>query len=222
MAKMKMTSSAGSFQDPTAGTYAGVCVRVVDLGTQEQEWEGKKSTKRQLMLGFELHGDAVDTDGCGYMLNDSGQPDPMKPFLVSAFLTASFHEEATLRKYMESWRGQPYSDQDIAAFETDGFDWALMLGVPCMVKMEANAKGKVKIKGLSRLQKNIDKPVSVNSEIVFVLDEFDQQAFNALPQGIRDIIAKSPEFKQLNGLQAQVGDTPPASADAPFDDEIPF
>lgn len=217
---MKMTSSAGSFQEPVAGTYAGVCVRVIDLGTQENEYEGKKTSKRQLMLGFELHGDAVDTDGCGYMTNDDGKTDPMKPFLVSAWLTASFHEEATLRKYMESWRGAPYTEQQISEFETDGFDWSLMLGIPCMVQMGLNKKGKVKIQNITKLQKNIDKPLTVNKELVFILDDYDQKAFDALPQGIRDIIMKSPEYREIN--RPQMVPAKKISEDAPFDDEIPF
>jgi hypothetical protein len=223
MAKMKMSSSGGSFQDPVAGTYAGVCVRVIDLGTQENEYEGKKTSRRQIMLGFELHGDAVDTDGCGYMTGDNGQPDPSKPFLISAWLTASFHEEATLRKYMESWRNLPYTEQQISEFETDGFDWSLMLGVPCMAQMAANKKGKIKLANITKLQKNIERPVPVNKEIVLILDEFDQVAFDALPQGIRDIIAKSPEYKALNSgviakAEAAVNEM------APFDDDqtIPF
>lgn len=221
---MKISSSAGAFQDPAAGTYAGVCVRVIDLGTQENEYEGKKSLKRQLMLGFELHGESVDTEGNGYMLGDDGKPDPKKPFLVSAWLTASFHEEATLRKYMESWRGAAYSEEQITEFEHVGFDWSLMLNQPCMVKMETNAKGKVRIKGISKLQKNLVKPVAVNQPVVFILDEFDPQVFEALPVGVRDIIAKSPEWKALNGLlpQGAATQSDAAASDAPFDDDIPF
>ncbi len=83
---MKMTSSAGSFQDPVAGTYPGVCIGVIDLGTQEGEYDGKKTLKRQLMLRFELHGEAVDSDGNGYMTDEHGKLDPMKPFVVSAWL----------------------------------------------------------------------------------------------------------------------------------------
>lgn len=218
---MKMTASGGSFQEPLAGTYAGVCVRVIDLGTQEQEFEGKKTSKRQLMLGFELHGDSMDSDGCGYMTDEHGATDPTKPFLVSAWLTASFHEEATLRKYMESWRGAPYTEQQISDFETDGFDWSLMLGVPCMVQMAPNKNGKIRIKNISKLQKNISKPDNVNPFIVFMLDEYEQKAFDAVPQGIRDVIAKSPEFKALNGNaidKALEG----ANTSQPFDDEIPF
>lgn len=221
---MKMTSSAGSFQDPVAGTYPGVCIGVIDLGTQEGEYDGKKTLKRQLMLRFELHGEAVDSDGNGYMTDENGKLDPMKPFVVSAWLTASFHEEATLRKYMESWRGAPYTQDQITDFEHEGFDWSLMLGVGCMVQMGLNKKGKVKIQGVTKLQKNIDKPLSVNPHIVVILDDFDKTQYDLLPQGIRDIIAKSPEWKELNGTSApQPGKATVISDEAPFDDQdIPF
>lgn len=61
----------------------------------------------------------------------------------------------------------------------------------------------------------------MNKPVAFMLDEYNHDAFEALPQGIRDIIGKSPEFKNLNGMAI---DTALAGANAtqPFDDEIPF
>ncbi|MBY3536003.1 hypothetical protein HFN68_24260 [Rhizobium laguerreae] len=127
--------------------------------------------------------------------------------MVSAWLTASFHEEATLRKYMESWRGAPYTEQQISEFETDGFDWSLMLGMPCMVQMGLNKKGKVKIQNITKLQKNIERPASVNQHIVLILDEYDQKAF---------------KWRELNSQPAPATAAKIISTDAPFDDEIPF
>ncbi|MBY5728509.1 phage replication initiation protein, NGO0469 family [Rhizobium leguminosarum] len=141
------------------------------------------------------------------MVGDNDQPDPIKPFMVSAWLTASFHEEATLRKYMESWRGAPYTEQQISEFETDGFDWSLMLGVPCMVQMGLNKKGKVKIQNITKLQKNIERAASVNQHIVLILDEYDQKAF---------------EWRELNNQPAPATAAKIISTDAPFGDEIPF
>ncbi len=224
MTKMKISSSGGSFQDPELGTFAGCCVRIIDLGTQTNEFEGKKTTKRQLMLGWELHGDSVDSDASGYMTGDDGRPDPNRPFLVSAFLTASFHPEATLRKYMESWRGVPFTEEQIHEYENEGFDWSVMLGKPCMVNMGPNKNGKIRVRTVSRLQKNIERPVPVNPLTVFMLDEFDLNVFNSLPEGIRNMIATSPEYRaathpmgsDLKGSPVKISD------DVPFDDDIPF
>lgn len=214
---MKISASGGTFQDPEVGTYPAVCVRAIDLGTQENEYEGKKTLKRQLMLQFELHGESVSSDASGYMLNDHGQPDPSKPFLVSAWLTASFHEESTLRKYLESWRGAPYSDEQIAVFEHEGFDWSLMLGVPCMVKMAKNSKGKVRVQGVEKLHKHLSAPKPVNETFALVLGEdFDMGIFNRLSDGIKEIIAKSPEYRELSGMTRSVVERP--APDAPFDD----
>jgi hypothetical protein len=222
MAKMKISSSAGAFQEPEIGTYPGVCVRFIDLGTQTNEYEGKKSSKRQVMLQFELHGESLTSDASAYMLNEQGQPDPLKPFLVGAWLTASFHEEATLRKYMENWRGVPYTDEQIAKFETEGFDWNLMLGVPCMIKMAPNTKGKIKIQSVDKLQKNLSTPIHVNEMYALTLDEFEPAIFEKLSDGLKDIIRKSPEWRELNGLSTPQPVAKPVIEDAPFDDEIPF
>jgi hypothetical protein len=61
---MKITSSGGSFEGPRGWHLRRrLCPRCTLA--PENEFEGKKTSKRQLMLGFELHGDAVDSDGCG-------------------------------------------------------------------------------------------------------------------------------------------------------------
>jgi hypothetical protein len=214
-------SGGGDFQDPQAGVYPAVCVQVIDLGTQTNTYEGKTTHKHQLMLRFELHGESLTTDANGYMLDENGALDTSRPFLVGTFLTVSFHEEANLRKHMEAWRGVPYTDEQLDEFETQGFDWNKMLGVPCMVTMSPNTKGKVKLSGITKLQKNIEAPKPVGETFAFVLSAFDRDIWEKLPEGIKGMITKSPEY------QAQFGDYKPSTTEQsspvePFDDSIPF
>jgi len=223
MALMKISSSGGDFQEADVGLYPAVCVNVIDIGTQTGEYNGKPTHKRQIIIGFELHGESVTTDGVGYMKDENGNPDPKKPFMASAWVTASFHEESTLRKYMESWRGVPFSDDDIHRFETEGFDWSLMLGKPCMVKMAKNAKGKTKLAGVERFQKNLTPSQPVNPTYAFVLDDFNPDVFEKVPDGIKEFIRKSPEWAALNGKSMNDFSQGNEVEEPPFNDnDTPF
>ncbi|MBK6881283.1 MAG: hypothetical protein IPH01_11030 [Elusimicrobia bacterium] len=51
-----VNEGAGSFENPEPGSYAAVCNQVIDLGTQEGEYQGNKIKRRQVILG-------VGTDG---------------------------------------------------------------------------------------------------------------------------------------------------------------
>jgi hypothetical protein len=220
---MKISRSAGEFQDPLAGTYPAVCVQVIDLGTQKGEYNGKPTSKHQVLIQFELHGDSLTSDASGYMQDGNGQPDPTKPFLVGAWLTVSFHEEATLRKFMESWRGNvPYTEEQLAEFETEGFDWSKMLGHPCMVQMAPNANGKMKVSAITKFQKNLLPPSPVNRTFAYVIGDAAPAVWALIPEGIQKKIVASPEYREASGETRSVVGAAPADPAAPFDDEIPF
>ena len=40
-------SGGGEFEQAPAGTHMAVCIRVIDIGTQDGEYQGKPNSKRQ-------------------------------------------------------------------------------------------------------------------------------------------------------------------------------
>jgi len=62
-----------------------------------------------------------------------------KRFVVTNTYTASLNEKANLRRDLESWRGRPFT-----AEELQGFDLEKVVGKPCMLNLVAKttAKGK--------------------------------------------------------------------------------
>jgi len=48
------TKSAGSFEPVPQGQYVARCYRMIDLGTQENEWQGEKYTSHKIMIWWEL------------------------------------------------------------------------------------------------------------------------------------------------------------------------
>src|SRR5215831_6323651 len=91
-----------------AGLFQGVCVDVVDLGLVDVTFNGK--TRQQNKLRVVWQSEERRDDG--------------KPFLLSRRYTASLSEKASLRKDLESWRGRPFTPEEL-----DGFDIENLLAV---------------------------------------------------------------------------------------------
>lgn len=194
-----------NFPQPPLGTHIARCVRVIDIGTQKQEFEGKTTHPHQIVIGWELplelipEGDFKD-----------------QPFYVSKFYTASLNEKATLRAHLANWRGRDFTPEELS-----GFDPRNVLGKCCMVSLTENSKGKPKISGVVALPKGTQVPPQVNPNVYFSLEQFDQTVFDGLTKGMKEKIIASPEYQRIVGA----GKAPAAMPNGPafdMEDDIPF
>lgn len=196
---MIVKDSGGMFEQPPIGTHMARCVRLIDIGTQTNEYQGKTSSRRQVILGFELP-DELMTKG-----ELAG-----KPFFVSKFYTASLNEKANLRHDLISWRGRDFTEAEL-----EGFNLTNILDKPCMLSLVKNEKERVGISTISGLPKGVTVGPRVNPIVNFSLDEFDEKTFLSLGDKMREMIARSPEYKALQSRSKPVADD--------FDDsDIPF
>jgi len=175
------SSGGGDYEQPPVGTHVARCIKIIDIGTQRGEYQGKATSKRQCIIGWELPTELM-TEG-----EHAG-----KPFYVSKFYTASLGEKANLRKDLENWRGRAFSDQELGGFESRN-----ILGKPCMLSLTTNDKGKVRVTGVMAAPKGMSIPEQINPSTYFSLDEFDPQAFEALSDGIKKMVAASPEYQSI-------------------------
>lgn len=202
-------NGGGDFAQAPIGTHVARCVQVVDIGTQTGEYNGQPNQRRQCVIGFELPTELMP-DG-----NFAGQP-----FKVSKFYTASLSEKANLRRDLESWRGKPFT-----AEELHGFDAANLIGKPCLVTVVANDKGKSVIKAVTGLPKGTVVPAQVNASVFFSLDKFDPVVYEGLSKGFKKLIEESPEYTQMFNASSPKASTAPVkggNALADMDDDIPF
>ena len=123
--------SGQEFEKPTPGLHAAVCIAVVDLGIQENNYQGEISHKRQVAIVWEL--DQTMTEG-----KFAGER-----MLVSKIMTASLNEKANLRKMLASWRGKEFSEAELSGYDVEGWK-----GAPCMVNLVLNDKGYAKVEGV--------------------------------------------------------------------------
>jgi hypothetical protein len=108
----------GQRQLPPAGTHIARCFSIIDIGTQNDSFQGKPKVARKVRIGFELPNEQA------VFAEERGK----KPFTISKEFTLSLHEKAGLRKTLEAWRGRAFTPQEL-----DKFDLANLLGAPAMV-----------------------------------------------------------------------------------------
>lgn len=183
------------FQRPDPGTYVARCVRVIDLGTQAGEYQGKPNARRQVVIMWELPTELIPEG------EYEGQP-----FLVSKFYTASLNEKSRLRQDLVNWRTRDFTPEELAGFDTKN-----ILGAPCMVTLSPTESGKIKVTGVAALPKGTKVPDQFNPSVNFSLDEFDPTVYEGLSDWFRETIADSPEFHEQQA--------PAKSGDG---DDIPF
>ena len=209
--------SQGSTRAPApAGTHLARCRGLVDLGTQDDTFEGKAKYTKKMWLWWEL-------------LNEEGEDG--KPVVIGARYTASLNDKSGLYKMLISWRGRPFTPEELKGFSLDK-----LINAPCQLSVihEAKPDGKVrdKITGVTGVVKGMTAgPLRVPVVAVNLdADKFDRAAYDALPNFLKDVIGKSPEGKALGlSLNAPAGGDPhnewgnhKAPAAEVATDEIPF
>lgn len=208
---MKLTDSgSGDFVQAPVGNHPARCIKLIDIGTQEGEWQGKALFRRQIVVMWELPTETFkDKEGRDV------------PFVVSKWYTASLSEKANLRADLVNWRGREFTPAELMGFESKN-----ILDKPCMVQVTHNDKGKAKVTGVSSVPKGFDVPPRVNDLVYFSLerDEFDQATFDGLGEFFQGKIKTSPEWAKLHETQSG-----PVKASAgggskfdDFVDDIPF
>ena len=188
-----------SYPTVSVGVHKARCVRVIDLGTQQNDYQGQISWKRQVMLIWEV---PSETDNKG------------EPLTISKFYTLSLNEKANLANDLVSWRGRPFTET-----EKKAFDISKVAGKPCSINVILNQNGKPKVSTVMPIGKNDEIAQQFHPNMVFsitVFQEKNMEVFNQLPVGIRNIILKS---KELEGTEKQdLGDENNAQdlGDIPF------
>jgi hypothetical protein len=148
-------TGGGDFEQAPVGTEAARCIKLIDIGTQEGEYQGAPTHRRQVIVSWELPNSLMSQG------EQSG-----KPFVVSKFYTASLGEKANLRKDLVNWRGREFTVEELAGFEMKN-----ILGKPCMLSITANDKGKSRVGAVMALPKGMSVPEAVNSLFYFSLDD---------------------------------------------------
>ena len=182
----KGSEKSSSFPSVSVGVHKARCIKVIDLGTQKNEYEGNITWKRQVLVIWETPDQTNETS---------------EPLTISKFYTLSLHEKSNLGIDLTSWRGRAFSET-----EKKGFDIANLIGQPCTLNVIQGNKNN-KIGSVMPLAKGDKIAEQYHTNVIFDLKDFQngkKVVFNQLPEGIRNIILRSRELEGLD--QSDTGD----------------
>ena len=110
----------GDFDPAPPGLHHSVCVDVVNLGWQETKFGKKKQVK--------IVWQTKTKDAKG------------RRFQIRGTYTQSLNEKSNLRHILETWRGRPFTPEELREFDVEK-----LIGVNCQIQVihRASQKGRV-------------------------------------------------------------------------------
>ena len=193
------------------GTYVARCVAMIEIGTIPVDYGKGQKTAKKVAITWELPTETHVFDEA------KGE----QPFVVSKKYSLSMHAKAMLRKDLESWRGQKYTEE-----QAERVDITKLLGQPCMLTIihEAGKKDISKVystvASVTKLMKGQVCPPQVNPTKILCYEAFDWNIYDDLSDYMKDQIKQSEEFRAMqepNSIHdAGENDMTEGSDDPPF------
>lgn len=208
------------FTPHPAGTFAAVCVDAIDVGSQ-RAYDGK--LKPLCDLVFQT----------GELMENGA------PYNVRRRYTQSTHKDSSLRHDLESWRGRPFSKEEL-----DNFDLEVVVGASCLlviVQRETNGNLYANIEAILPLPKGTATPSAYG-----YIRQKDREGLASASRGVApqpkpngameyrgsakaafaDALAEtSRAYARHQAAQSKVADPEPIASGDPdpiTDDDVPF
>ena len=209
--------NGGNFERCPPGNHLARCYRIIDLGTQKSEYQGQVKYLHKISVFWEVHG--MDDEGKPVLMNDG------RPYGIFKNYTLSWSDKANLRLDLQSWRGKPFTQEELRRFDLKNIlnQWCMLN----IIEKPGNKDNRIfsNIAGISPVPgvvKQAGLPAPVNKSEVFKIDEADMEMFNGFSENLKAKISSSPEWQKLHGkAQMPVRQAQPAAAPLE-DDDIPF
>src|SRR5687768_9367000 len=119
IAKDNSESKFAKLPLPEAGTTQAVCCAVWDLGLQKSTFAGEEKIQHKIIIAWEIT-EKINAPESEYN---------SKPYMLNKKYTLSLGEKANLRKDLESWRGIPFTADELQ----NGFDLDKLYGANCYI-----------------------------------------------------------------------------------------
>lgn len=201
------TTSGTTYEPIPAGNYVARCYEMIHIGTVKETILGTEKILNKVRIGWELPTEKK------VFKEENGE----QPFVISKEFTLSMHEKATLRGFLKNWRSKDFTED-----EAKSFDITKLIGVPCQLniihKVAKNGNTYAEIGNISMLMKGFECPAQINPSFEFNYDNFDEDAFNKMPDFIKDKMKSSIEYAaihQPNDVQ-HIDNSHDAMDDLPF------
>lgn len=171
-----------------AGNHPAYLYRVIYLGTQAKEFDGKVIQNQKIWIDFELPKQIHD-----YEDKETGEK---KQYVstIGAEYTLSLSEKGKLLPLIQGWLGR-----NLSRDELQSFDICSLLGKGAFLSVvHTTAKtGKVyaNIGSIAPVMEGYSMPDRVNPTIEIGKSDWGTESFNELPKFLQDKIRESNEWK---------------------------
>ncbi len=219
MSLIAKDKGGADFTPIAAGMHHAICYGVVDIGTQPS-MNPRFPARRKVVFIWELPDERADfereIDGEKRRVN--------LPRAISSRFTLSLAPKSNLRPMLESWRGRPFTEQEL-----EGFDLHNVCGTNCLLNIVHEVKdGKTyaNVKTVNPLPKGMPKRTAENPPLKFSLDDVKGAAVSFpsnMPDWIKAAIMSSDEYvkrEQQSGAPAPGGE--PSTNAWASEEDVPF
>ena len=190
---MPINVSNKTKSDPVpAGTHHAVCYGIIAVGTQPSE---KFTPRQKIVVCFEIPSERITIK------------DQDLPRGISKRYTLSLNEKSSLRKDLQSWRGKPFTQEEL-----NGFDVSKVIGSNCLISvLHSDRAGAVyaDISGISALPRQMASVRPENQPLYFNLIEAidlakktgntDVNWPSELPAWVQKICSQADEYLAFRG-----------------------
>jgi hypothetical protein len=207
------TGSGGrDFEPLSPGLHYARCFALVDLGLQNEEYQGKAKQTHKIVFGFEFPDELVTFER-------DGKEVVAPKILWTMAYTYSLGSKARLRKLIESWTGKTITpDQETTA------DLTKLVGRPAQIsiihkpgkdgKVFANINNDIALPATAEQQARAQKEKLFHDALVYSTEE-PQVHYAKLPKFLKaKVDARVIAGQNKAGQESQARDE--------FDDSIPF
>lgn len=178
---VRSESTTTAYERVDSGAYPARCIQVIELGTRDNEFQGEVKKRKELMITWEL----------SELMQDG------RPFVVSWRGTNTLNEKGKLFQMLTSWRGKPFTTEELKKFELSN-----ILDACCMINVskETSKAGKEfnKVISVMRLPKGMQAEPRVNELVDFGIGDItNEELFNKLWPWVQNIIKESDEYRAM-------------------------
>ena len=159
--KQKASKGGGDYEKAPAGNHPAVLVAMIDMGTQENEFNGEVKEQHRVFWVWELVNEKTKAGG---------------NHLIGMDLTFSLNDKAKMRAFIEARIGRPIRDDE-------EYDIAGELGQPCLLNV-VEKNGYPKVAGVSAVPKGMTVASPAHPLTSWHLDEFEKTGTISLPNWI--------------------------------------
>lgn len=183
------------------GMYPARCFQIVDFGTQQRTFKDTDKEIHEIGLAFEIPELTYEFES-----KETGEK-VTNTKTISATFTASLNSKANLRKFLDTWRGRKFTEEELK-----GFDLKKVVGAECMLQIIHSDDGKwANIQAAMPLYKGVVVDKTDREQVFFEMDFekaakwetfYDEKAFDSFPEFIQKKIMESKEYKKAFGVES--------------------